>query len=204
LRPRALRLKLALLLSAASSSLPALAKEYGIHSPGGRAIYDVDEEFADVANTRRRRFIVEAAVGAGPEGNIAALLGILNFPVRGLDYYAGFGLELNPARSYTFAARYAFNIHGYRPYVGLGYLFKDVYEVGTYSHNGFFEAGYSWLFHQTYRVTAGLGLRYIAHIGIRDDSPLNGPHIDQALLQDERARVFPFLPTLALRFSRAF
>jgi hypothetical protein len=200
------RLAAALALAAVTwlSCRSALAKDYGIHSPSGRVIYDADERFEDVTNTRLRRFVVEAAVGAGPEGNIAALVGLLNWPVRRLEYYAGFGLELNPARNYTFAVRYAFNIHGYRPYVGLGYLFKDVYEVGTYSHNAFVEAGYSWVLHQTYRVTAGLGLRYIASIGIKDDSPLRGAHIDQALLADETDRVFPLTPTLALRFSRAF
>lgn len=183
---------------------PALAKTYGIHSPGGRTIYDVDERFGDATNTRLRRFVVEAAVGSGPEGNIAALVGLLNWPLRGIEYYGGFGLELNPSRNYTFAVRYAFNLSGYRPYVSLGYLFRDVYEVDTYSHSAFFEAGYSWVLHQTYRLTAGLGVRYLAHIGIRDDSTLRGPHIDQALLADETERVFPWTPTLALRFSRAF
>ena len=86
---------LVLVLVLASS--PARAKEYGIHTPGGRAIYEVDERFDDAVNQHTRRFVVEAAVGAGPEGNIAALVGALNLPVRGLDFYAGFGLELNHA-----------------------------------------------------------------------------------------------------------
>lgn len=183
---------------------PADAKSYGLHSPQGREIYEVDERFDDVVNTRLRRFVVEAAVGSGPEGNIAALVGLLNWPLRGIEYYGGFGLELNPSRNYTFAVRYAFNLRGYRPYVSLGYLFRDVYEVGTYSHSAFFEAGYSWVLHQTYRLTAGLGVRYLADIELRDDSPLRGPQIDQALLADETERVFPWTPTIALRFSRAF
>lgn len=199
---RLLRLAPVLLLTALAK--PAHGKEYGIHSPGGRRIYAVDERFDDVLNTRSRRFVVEAAVGAGPEGNIAALLGFLNWPLRGLEYYAGFGLELNPCRSYTGAARYAFNLHGWRPYIGLGYLFRDVYEVGTYSHSAFMEAGYSWVLHRTYRLTAGVGVRYLAHIGLREDSPLRGAHIDEALLADETDRVFPWTPTFALRFSRAF
>jgi hypothetical protein len=185
-------------------ALPAAAKDYGIHSPSGRQLYDVDERFDDAVNTRLRRFVVEAAVGSGPEGNIAALVGLLNWPLRHVEYYAGFGLELNPSRNYTFAVRYAPNVHGYRPYASLGYLFRDVYEVGTYSHSAFMEAGYSWVLHETYRLTAGVGLRYLAHIGIKDASPLRGSDVDQALLADETNRVFPWTPTLALRFSRAF
>lgn len=181
-----------------------LAKDYGVHSPSGRTIYTADERFSEVTNTRQRRFVVEAAVGAGPEGNIGALLGWLNQPIHGIEYYAGFGLELNPARNYTLAVRYAPSIRGYHPYIGLGYLDKDVYELGTYSHSAFVEGGYSWVLHQTYRLTAGLGLRYIAHIGIADDSPLRGPQIDGDLLAAERDGVFPLLPTFDLRFSRAF
>lgn len=186
------------------AAAPAAGKEHGLHSPSGRRIYGADESFEDLIDTRLRRFVVEAAVGSGPEGNIAALLGFLNWPLRGLEYYGGFGLELNPCRSYTAATRYAFNIQGYRPYVGVGYLFRDVYEVGTYSHSAFLELGYSWVLHRTYRLTAGAGVRYLAHIGLREDSPLRGPQIDEALLLDETERVFPWTPTLALRFSRAF
>jgi hypothetical protein len=185
-------------------ALPAAAKDYGFHSPSGRRIYHDDERFDEVSNTRLRRFVVEAAAGAGPEGNIAALIGALNWPIRRIEYYAGFGLELNPARNYTFAVRYAANLRGYRPYLGVGYLFKDAYELDTYSHNAFLELGYSWVLHDTYRLTAGAGLRYIAYIGIRDTSPLRAPHIDQALLAEERDGVLPLTPTLALRFSRAF
>jgi hypothetical protein len=200
------RRALAFLVSAAVwfGGFSAFAKEYGIHSPAGRRIYDLDERFENISNTRLRRFVVEAAAGSGPEGNLAALVGFLNFPVRGLEYYAGFGFELNPSRNYTFAVRYAASIHGYRPYVSIGYLFRDVYEVGTYSHSAFLEAGYSWVLHQTCRLTAGLGVRYLASIGIRDDSPLRGTHIDPELLAVETDQVFPFTPTLALRFSRAF
>jgi hypothetical protein len=195
---------LSLVAAAAFGASPARAKDYGIHSPGGRQIYDADERFDDALNTRLRRFVVEAAVGSGPEGNIAALVGILNWPFKNIEYYAGFGLELNPSRNYTFAVRYTPNVHGYRPYASLGYLFRDVYEVGTYSHSSFLEVGYTWVLHQTYRLTAGAGVRYLAHIGIKDRSPLRGSDVDQAVLADETDRVIPWTPTLALRFSRAF
>jgi hypothetical protein len=186
------------------TAAPAAAKDHGLHSPGGRKIYHDVETFEDVLDTRLRRFVVEAAVGSGPEGNIAALLGFLNWPIHGLEYYGGFGLELNPCRSYTAAARYAFNIQGYRPYVGIGYLFRDVYEVGTFSHSAFLELGYSWVIHRTYRLAAGAGVRYLAHIGVGEGSPLRGPQIDEARLAAETDDVFPWTPTVALRFSRAF
>ena len=67
-----------------------------------------------------------------------------------LEYYIGVGFEVNPARHYTGAVRYLFNIDGYRPYIGAGYLFDDLYAIGTYSHNVFGEIGYSWVLHRTF------------------------------------------------------
>jgi hypothetical protein len=185
-------------------STTAFAKEYGYRSPGGRRIYDDEDTFGEALNTRKRRFVVEAAVGAGPEGNFAALLGVLNLPVRGLEWYAGVGWELNPARHYTLTARYMFNIDGYRPYVALGYLYDDLYALRTYSHNVFAEVGYSWVLHDTYHLTAGVGVRRILYIGIHDDSILRDEDVDQAVLEEERGNVSRWVPTFALRFSRAF
>lgn len=183
---------------------PAHAKDYGLHTPSNRRIYDDTERFGDATNTRLRRFVVEAAVGAGPEGNVAALVGLLNWPVRRLELYAGFGLELNPARHYTLAARYTFNLHGYRPYVAAGYLYNHLYRLGTFTHDVFVETGYTWVIHSTYRLTLGVGTRYRTYLGILDSSPLKGPHIDQELLAEQRDEVVRWVPTFALRFSRAF
>ncbi|MCA9628257.1 MAG: hypothetical protein KC766_11350 [Myxococcales bacterium] len=180
------------------------AKDYRISTPGGHAIYDEQETFADAVDQRSRRFVVEAAVGAGPEGNVGMLLGYINWPVRGLEYYLGFGLESNPARQYTGAVRYLFNIDGYRPYVSLGYLFKDAYALGTYTHNVFGEVGYSWVLHRTYHLTAGVGVRRILSVQVRDDSPLRGSDVDPQLLDDEIDGIARWVPTFALRFSRAF
>jgi len=191
-------------LSLLALARPASAKDYGVHSPSGRRIYDDSEQFAEISNTRLRRFVVEAAVGAGPEGNVAALVGLLNWPVRHLGVYAGFGLELNPARHYTATVRYDFNFYGYRPFLAVGYLYNQVYRLGTFSHDVFTETGYTWVFHRTYRLTLGVGVRYRTYLGIEDDSPLNGEQIDQDLLAEQRASVFPWVPTFALRFSRAF
>jgi hypothetical protein len=201
LRPRSSALA-ALALAAISG--PARAKEIGFRSPGGREIYDENEQFGGVTETGRRQFVIEVAVGAGPEGNLGVLLGWINQPVRGLEWYAGAGLEVNPAIHYTLGSRYLFNIDGYRPYVGAGYLYNDLYELRTYSHEVFAEVGYSWVLHDTYHLTAGIGVRHILYIGIRSDSPLRDSDVDPALLEEQRDDVSPWVPTAALRFSRAF
>ncbi len=187
-----------------SAAWTAQAKDYRLSSPGGRSIYDAQETFAEAVDQRSRRFVVEAAIGAGPEGNVGMLLGYINFPVRGLEYYLGFGLESNPARQYTAAVRYLFNIEGYRPYVSLGYLFKDAYALGTYTHNLFGEVGYSWVLHRTYHLTAGIGVRRILSVHVREDSTLNASDVDPQLLDAELDDIARWVPTFALRFSRAF
>jgi len=191
-------------MSALLFGLPAAAKSVGYRSPGGREIYDPRDRFGTVTYTNQREFVLEAAVGAGPEGNLGLLMGWLNKPFRGLEWYAGIGFEVNPARHYTGAARYLFNIDGYRPYVGAGYLFHDLYAVGTYSHNVFGEVGYSWILHRTYHLTAGVGVRRILHIGVREDSTLRAADVDPVLLDEQLDSVAPWVPTFALRFSRAF
>jgi len=195
---------LGVLLAALASVRPCQAKDYGFHTPTGRHIYDIDEEFANVHNTRLRRFVVEAAAGAGPEGNVAALVGLLNWPVRHLDLYAGFGYEFNPSRHYTFSVRYTFNLNGYRPYVSAGYLHNDVYRLRTFTHEVFTEFGYTWVIHETFRLSLGVGTRYRLYLGVREDSLLNGEQVDRELLREQSEDVFPLVPTLTLRFSRAF
>jgi hypothetical protein len=183
---------------------PCQAKEFGLHTPSGRQIYDRDEEFANVANSRKRRFVVEAAAGAGPEGNVAALVGLLNWPVRRLDLYAGFGYEANPSRHYTLSARYTFNVHGYHPYVSAGYLHNDLYRLGTFTHEAFAELGYTWIVHDTFRFSIGVGTRYQLYLRVRDDSLLHDEQVDPVLLSEQTDSVVPWVPTLTLRFSRAF
>jgi hypothetical protein len=180
------------------------AKEIGLHTPGGRAIYDSNETFSQVGNTRHRRFVVETVAGVAPEGNIGMLIGWINQPVRGFEYYAGLGYEVNPALALTFSARYVFNIAGYRPYVSLGYIYKDLTGIGTFNHNVFGEIGYSWVLHETFHLTAGAGVRHIVYIGIKDDSPLTSPDVDPASLESETDAVARWAPIISLRFSRAF
>ena len=56
----------------------------------------------------------------------------------------------------------------------------------------------------TYHVTVGVGVRRALGLVVRDTSPLRGPDTDPALLasalDDARAAV----PTVSLKFSRAF
>ncbi len=124
--------------------------------------------------------------------------------MRRLGLYAGFGLELNPARHYTGTIRYDFNLKGYRPYLAVGYLYNHLYRLGTYTHDVFAETGYIWIIHSTYRLTLGVGVRYRTYLGIKGSSPLNGEQIDRDLLAEQRADVVHWVPTFALRFSRAF
>jgi hypothetical protein len=192
------------LLSLALQAGTAGAKEVGIRTPGGRTVYDTNEAFSQVFDTRKRRFVVETVAGVTPEGNIGMLIGWINQPVRGFEYYAGFGYEVNPALALTLSARYVFNISGFRPYVSLGYAYKDLTGIGTFNHNVFGEIGYSWVLHQTYHLSAGVGARRIVYIGIKEDSPLAAPDVDPAFLASETDNVSRWAPLISLRFSRAF
>ena len=186
------------------SSGLAAPKNHGVSSPGGKEIYKPGETFAEIVDSDTRYFVVETAIGAGPEGNLGILLGLINQPVKGLEFYAGFGVESNPARNYTGTARYMFNIDGYRPYVGLGYMYKDLFELRTFSHSLFAETGYKWVIGRTYHLTASIGIRRILHVGIRNDSPLLADDVDPVLLQEQQDNISRWTPLIALRFSRAF
>lgn len=185
-------------------AVPLQAKDYGVRTPGGRAIYEADETFHEALDHRGRDFVIEVATGLGPEGTFGALLGWINKPVRGLEYYLGFGIDLAPARNYTAAVRYVANIDGYRPYASLGYDFHETYAIGSYSHNAFTEIGYSWVLHRTYHLTAGLGIRRILYVGIEADSILRQSDADPGLLHEAESDVASWVPMVALRFSRAF
>lgn len=200
--PRAFALSTLLAGLAAAPHVPA--KNHALQSPAGRQVYTDDERFADVLDQSQRRFVVEVSAGAAPEGNLGLLLGVLNLPVRGLEYYGGVGLEVNPAVSAPFSARYMFNIDGYRPFVSAGYVFRYLDAIESYSHNVFFEVGYKWIVHTTHHITLGVGVRRPLVIIVEDDSPLRGADTDRALLERELAATRTWVPTAAIRFSRAF
>lgn len=182
----------------------AHAKDIGIQSPSGRRIYDSDETFEEAKLHDTRRVVAEVSMGLVPEGNLGFLLGVLNVPIRHLDLYGGVGFELNPSRQFTGTARYTFDIYGYRPYLSFGYVYRDLYKIGGYSHNLSFELGYTWAIHQTMRVSVGAGVRQLLHFGLRADSPILSGYTDQALLDDQTSGMTKFTPIVAVRVSRAF
>jgi hypothetical protein len=200
------RVLLALGLGAAlhTASCGAVAREFGLHSPSGRRIYTPDERFEALLDHRRRSIVSEVAVGAGPEGNLALLIGCLNLPIRRMDVFAGIGIEANPAALATGSARYTFHVGPLRPYVALGYLYKYTYEVGIASHNVFAEVGHTWVIHRTLRFSLGVGLRRMLAARITEDSFLSGPSVDPQALSNEIDAIDPWLPIAAMRFSRAF
>jgi hypothetical protein len=181
-----------------------LAREFGLHSPSGRRIYAAHERFDELLDHRRRSVVTEVAVGAGPEGNLALLLGCLNVPVRRLDLFVGIGIEANPAALLTGSARYTFSVGQFRPYFSLGYLNKQTYEAGVASHNVFAELGHTWVLHRTLRLSLGVGLRRILSTHVLEGSGLRGPEVDSVALRREVDAINPWLPLGAMRFSRAF
>jgi hypothetical protein len=183
---------------------PARAKQTGVHSPGGREIYGPDEQFAEALEQRRRNFVVEVVTGIAPEGNLGILLGVLNRPFRGLEFYGGFGWEATPALNFPVSARYWFDVFGLRPFVSLGYSFRTLDSIGLVSHNVFAEAGYKWAFHQTYHLTVGVGVRRPFAVLTTDGSALNGPSVDRRLLAEQIDSSRTWVPTASIRFSHAF
>jgi hypothetical protein len=201
---RRLPLALALAASLALVASPAAARQFGYQSPSGRRIYAPRERFGEVLEHKGRVVVSEVAVGAGPEGNLAVLLGCLNVPIRHLDLFAGVGIEANPAALVTGSGRYTLNIEGIRPYISLGYLYKLTYEVGVASHNVYVELGHTWIIHRTLRFSLGVGLRRILDNRLTEDSALRGPDTDPAAIERELQSVSRWLPLGAIRFSRAF
>jgi hypothetical protein len=183
---------------------PAHAKQTGIHSPGGREIYGRDEQFAEVLEQRRRNFVVEVVTGIAPEGNLGLLLGVLNRPLRGMEFYGGFGWEATPALNFPVSARYWFDIFGLRPFVSVGYSFRTLPSIGLVSHNAFGEIGYKWALHQTYHLTIGVGVRRPLVVLTTDGSALYAPSIDRRLLDEELDDSRSWVPTASLRLSHAF
>lgn len=182
----------------------AAGKQTGLHSPGGREIYGRDESFAEVVEQKRRNFVVEVVTGIAPEGNLGMLLGVINRPLRGLEFYGGVGWEATPALNFPLSARYWFDVLGLRPFVSMGYTYRTLEEIGVVSHNAFAEAGYKWQLHQTYHLTLGVGVRRPLVVFTTSDSPLNGPSIDRRLLDDQLEDSKSWVPTASLRFSHAF
>lgn len=185
-------------------STDASAKRYGVNTPSSRAIYTPTETFGEVLDQDQRNFVIEVALGAGPEGNLGLILGWLAKGIKGVEFYVGMGRDFSSAEIYTGATRYLMNFSGYRPFVSLGYQFQHLEAVDLETHAVFAETGYSWKLRYTYHLTVAVGARYVFDKQVLPGSVLEGPDIDQAFLDEQLDDVFPIVPTLALRFSRAF
>lgn len=180
------------------------AKGLGVHTPRGRTLYREGETFETVVDSRRRIFVMEAAAGYGPEGNLGLVLGWLPKALHGVEFYGGVGVEVNPAWHASGAVRFLFSVHGFRPYIGAGYFYKDLFVTKVYAHNAFVEVGHSWKLGPTYHLTIGIGLARLLSVGVRKDSPLRTAEVNPAGLGEQLDGVAPYRPTIALRFSRAF
>lgn len=192
------------LLKESTGSYNARSKDLGLHSPRGRRIYRDEADIESVVDSRGRVFVIEAAAGAGPEGNLGMVFGWMPKEIHGVEFYGGAGIEVNPAYRLSGAVRFLFNIHGYRPYLGLGYFFKDAYVIDTYAHNAFLEAGYSVKLGATNHLAFGLGIARLLYTGVRADSVLRTPEVNAASLEEQIDAVPRWLPMFAVRFSRAF
>ena len=179
------------------------AKNHAYSTPSGHQIYGDEETFEQVTRTDARFFVVEAVTGLAPQGNLAILLGIINQPLRGVEFYLGYGAEANPARTYNADLRYLFNIAGYRPFIDFGYSHRHLTALGLHSHNLFAETGYKWVFRPTYHITLAVGVRRAVKLWLVD-SPLSASDTDQDEVNAQLALAEQWIPTLALKFSRAF
>jgi hypothetical protein len=203
-RHRALAATSRLFLAIALAAGAASAKRNAISTPSGRTIYMPDERFEDVSDQSQRHFVVEVVTGLAPQGNLALLLGVLNVPFHGVEFYGGYGVEANPARTLSGDVRYFFNIEGYRPFLGLGYTYRALTAIDTHSHNVFAEVGYKWVLHTTYHLTLAGGVRRPFAVTVEDGSPLRARDTNPALLSETLRDSQVFVPTLSLKFSRAF
>ena len=187
----------------ALTASPAAAKENALRTPSGRTIYTVDETFEDALDQETRFLIAELATGLAPEGNLAVGLGVL-VPLGGLEVWAHFGLEANPALRYNLTLRYVFDFGAFRPYLAAGTTLADLYGIGTLSSHLFAEIGHQFIVFTTYRISFGIGLRGVLDVWLKDDSPLLDGTTDPLWVEEQLEDARGLTPTLSLRFSRAF
>ena len=102
-------LALGLVLSATT----AHAKEFGFSTPS-RSIYEENEKFSTTIDQNRRKWVVEVAVGSGPEGNLGVALGYLANVPQGFELYIGTGTRTGPIQHSTAAFRYFLPFLRYR------------------------------------------------------------------------------------------
>jgi hypothetical protein len=179
------------------------AKELKFSSPG-RSIYKSNETFGAALDQGMRTFVMEVAMGSGPEGNLGVTLGwLLNRP-EGLEFYAGFGVRIAPAWHYTVATRYFLPFLRYRSYVGGGYVLQRLTNLGVRSHSGFGEIGHKWIIRRTYHMTLSLGFQRMISRSIVEGSFLDGPKVDPDYRDEQLDSIHANRYLLCLRLSRAF
>lgn len=184
------------------ASAPAQAKKVGLSSPG-RTIYKNAETFAEVLDQNRRKWVVEVALGNGPEGNLGISLGYLSNKPQGLEFYLGYGTRTGPSLHTTASLRYFLPFLRYRAYVGTGYSLQRDTKIGFGTHNAFSEVGYKWILRHTFHMTVSAGVQRRLSSYISDDSVFNDPDVDPDFLQREIDESADYRVLFALRFSRA-
>jgi len=184
------------------ATAPAQAKKVGLSTPG-RSIYKTTETFEEVLDQNRRKWVVEVAVGNGPEGNLGISLGYLSNKPQGLEFYLGYGTRTGPSLHTTASLRYFLPFLRYRAFVSAGYSLQRDTKLGFGTHNAFSEVGYKWILRHTFHMTVSAGAQRRLASYISDDSVFNDPDIDRVFLQDEIDGSADYRVLFALRFSRA-
>jgi hypothetical protein len=199
MRRQATLLGLFLLLVMAA---PAQAKKMGLSTPS-RTIYKNNETFAEVLDQNRRKWVVEVALGNGPEGNVGIALGYLSNKPQGLEFYLGYGTRTGPSLHTSAAVRYFLPFLRYRGYVGGGYTLQRETKIGFGTHNSFAEVGYKWILRHTFHMTLSAGVQQRLATFTEDGTIFDNSDIDRSFLQEEIDRSADRRILFALRFSRA-
>jgi hypothetical protein len=184
------------------AATPAQAKKVGLSTPG-RTIYENSETFAEVLDQNRRKWVVEVALGNGPEGNLGIALGYLSNKPQGLEFYLGYGTRTGPSLHTSAAFRYFLPFLRYRGYLGGGYTLQQDTKIGFGTHNAFSEVGYKWILRHTFHMTVSAGVQQRLASYITDDSVFNDPDVDRDFLQREIDESADYRFLFTLRFSRA-
>jgi hypothetical protein len=178
------------------------AKKFGLSTPS-RSIYKNTETFSEVLDQNRRKWVVEVALGNGPEGNIGIALGYLLNNPQGLEFYLGYGTRIGPSLHHSAAFRYFLPFLRYRGYMGAGYTLQRDTKIGFGSHNSFAEVGYKWILRHTFHMTLSAGVQRRLATYISDKSVLNDPDVNADFLRREIDESADYRFLFTLRFSRA-
>jgi len=185
-------------------SAPVEAKRFGFATPR-REIYDSNENFGNMLDQNRRKWVAEVAVGSGAEGNLGFSIGYLSNVPQGLEFYLGIGSRNGPVVHYTGSVRYFLPfVRRHRGYIGSGYLLQQHPHLNMLSHNAYADIGYKWIVRHTFHITFSVGVQYNFKRSVSSDSVLRGDDIDPDFLNENLDSIPDYRALAALRFSRAF